>query len=61
MKIREAIEEIKSYAEHSWGGLNEAFELAIMALEIVENIQIIQSTTKHMQKSKESCEGGEEL
>lgn len=57
-KIREAIAEIKSYAEHSWGGLNEAFELAIMALEIVDNMQTIKYTPKHIQRNKESCEGG---
>lgn len=28
-----AIEEMKSYAENSWGGLSEAFEAAISALE----------------------------
>ena len=33
MKIQEAIKEIKSYADNSWGGLNEAFEMAINALE----------------------------
>ena len=33
MKIQEAINEIKSYADNSWGGLNEAFEIAINALE----------------------------
>jgi hypothetical protein len=33
MKIQEAIKEIKSYADNSWGDLNEAFEMAINALE----------------------------
>ena len=33
MKIQEAIKEIKSYSDNSWGGLNEAFEMAINALE----------------------------
>lgn len=33
MKALDAIKELKSYAEHSWGGLNEAFETAISALE----------------------------
>lgn len=33
MKIQEAIKEIKSYADNSCGGLNEAFEMAINALE----------------------------
>jgi hypothetical protein len=33
MKNQEAIEKIKSYADNSWGGLNEAFEMAIKALE----------------------------
>ena len=33
MKTQEAIKEIKSYADNSWGGLNEAFEMAINALE----------------------------
>ena len=33
MEVKEAIKELKSYADNSWGGLNEAFELAIKALE----------------------------
>lgn len=33
MKIQEVIKELKSYADSSWGGLNEAFEMAINALE----------------------------
>ena len=33
MKNQEAIKEIKSYADNSWGGLNETFEVAIKALE----------------------------
>jgi hypothetical protein len=33
MKTQEAIKEIKSYADNSWGSLNEAFEMAIKALE----------------------------
>lgn len=33
MTAKEAIEEMKSYAEHSWGALNESFEAAVMALE----------------------------
>ena len=32
MTIEEAINELQSYADHSWGGLNDAFELAIAAL-----------------------------
>ena len=33
MDNENAIKELKSYAENSWGGLNEAFETAIDALE----------------------------
>lgn len=33
MTNKEAIKELQSYAEHSWGGLNEAFLFAIYALE----------------------------
>jgi len=33
MTYNEAIKELKSYAEHSWGGLSEAFEIAIKAME----------------------------
>ena len=32
MTREEAIKELESYADHSWGGLSEAFELAIAAL-----------------------------
>lgn len=32
MTREEAIKELQSYADHSWGGLNEAFELAIAAM-----------------------------
>jgi predicted RNA-binding Zn-ribbon protein involved in translation (DUF1610 family) len=33
MTYKEARNEMQSYAENSWGGLNESFELAIKALE----------------------------
>ena len=33
MTEQDAILELKEYAENSWGGLNEAFKLAIKALE----------------------------
>lgn len=33
MTNKEAISELKSYAENSWGGLSEAFEKAIKSLE----------------------------
>lgn len=33
MKVLEAIEKLESHADCSWGGLNEAFELAISALK----------------------------
>lgn len=33
MTREEAIKELESYADHSWGGLSEAFELAIVALK----------------------------
>jgi hypothetical protein len=33
MNALEAINELQSYADNSWGGLNEAFEAAISALE----------------------------
>ena len=32
MTREEAIKELQSYAEHSWGDLNDAFEMAISAL-----------------------------
>ena len=31
--MQEAINDLKSYAENSWGSLNKTFELAISALE----------------------------
>ncbi len=31
--MQEAINDLKSYAENSWGGLNRTFETAITALE----------------------------
>lgn len=33
MNTLQAIDDLKSYAEHSWGGLSESFEAAIYALE----------------------------
>lgn len=33
MNTVEAINELQSYADHSWGGLNEAFKEAISALK----------------------------
>ena len=33
MNTIEVINELQSYADNSWGGLNEAFEAAISALE----------------------------
>ena len=33
MTIKEAINELELYAFHSWGGLNDAFNLAIEALK----------------------------
>lgn len=41
MTVKEAIEEMKSYAENSWGGLSEAFEKAIWALEKQNEIGIV--------------------
>lgn len=43
MTREEAIKELQSYAEASWGGLNEAFNLALTALrgptrEVVERV-----------------------
>ena len=32
MTREDAIKELQSYAEHSWGDLNDAFEMAISAL-----------------------------
>ena len=32
MTWQEAINELQSYADNSWGGLNEAFEMAIIAM-----------------------------
>ena len=36
MTREEAAKELQVYAENSWGGLNEAFELAIKALQMPE-------------------------
>ena len=33
MTDREAIKDLTSYAEHSWGGLNESFNIAILAIQ----------------------------
>jgi hypothetical protein len=33
MTYKEAINELKSYADHSWGDLSEAFKLAIESME----------------------------
>ena len=37
MTREEAIKELQSYAEHSWGDLNDAFEMAISALRQQES------------------------
>lgn len=39
MTLKEAIEELRSYADSSWGGLNEAFQLAIDAMTKVNAIE----------------------
>lgn len=38
MNRAEAIKELQSYADNSWGGLNEAFEMAIAALRERETV-----------------------
>ena len=38
MNREEAIKELQSYAEHSWGDLNDAFEMAISALRQQETV-----------------------
>lgn len=38
MTREEAIKELQSYAEHSWGDLNDAFEMAISALRQQETV-----------------------
>ena len=38
MTNEEAIKELQSYAEHSWGYLNDAFEMAISALRQQETV-----------------------
>ena len=40
MTKEEAIKELQSYANASWGGLNEAFEMAISALRPVTREQV---------------------
>ena len=40
MKREEAIRELQSYADASWGSLNEAFELAIKALHPVSREEV---------------------
>ena len=39
MTREEAIKELQSYAEHSWGDLNDAFEMAISALRQQEHFR----------------------
>ena len=39
MTNKEAIKELQSYADNSWGGLNEAFEMAIAALREQEKLE----------------------
>ena len=41
MTREEAIKELQSYEEHSWGDLNEAFEMAISALRQQEHFRDI--------------------
>ena len=38
MTREDAIKELQSYAEHSWGDLNDAFEMAISALRKQETV-----------------------
>ena len=38
MTREDAIKELQSYAEHSWGDLNDAFEMAISALRQQETV-----------------------
>ena len=40
MTKEEAIKELQSYANASWGGLNEAFEMAIKALRPITREQV---------------------
>ena len=62
MTEKEAIEELKSYAENSWGGLNEAFEKAIEALEkqAPKKLKIVDEYYKNgrFEKEYECCECG---
>ena len=53
MKAQEAIKEIKSYADNSWGGLNEAFEMAINALEKRTHKKPTVTTHKYRQENTE--------
>ena len=39
MTREDAIKELQSYAEHSWGDLNDAFEMAISALRQQEHFR----------------------
>ena len=41
MTREEAIKELQSYADASWGSLNEAFEMAIKALRPVRRERVI--------------------
>lgn len=68
MTREEAAKELQSYADSSWGGLNEAFEMAIAALMEPQwisvkdrlpedNVQVL-ACTKHGKAFSAHCENG---
>ena len=54
MTESEAIEDLKSYAENSWGILNETFKTAIKALEEIQQYRAI-GTVSEFRELKEKA------
>jgi hypothetical protein len=54
MTVEEAIEDLKSYAENSWGILNETFKMAINALEEIQQYRAI-GTVSEFRELKEKA------
>lgn len=54
MTVEEAIEDLKSYAENSWGILNETFKTAINALEEIQQYRAI-GTVSEFRELKEKA------
>jgi len=55
MTNKEAIKELKEYAEYSCGSLNESFKLAIKALEIKDKLQEMVNTLESNLSSATTC------